>query len=414
MDKELVINTSDVILGGKVFEEEDVELPERMDDVPSNELIKKATKAIIEASKLNEKLNTAKVELGSTNNDITKAKRDMEARIEETVKRKVTQTNIEKHRIEKEYKENIKNVETEEEKESLEQTFKTSISNIFDDMKQDLIQETQDVIEVANEEFVEEQIKKEERKKKNSIEDDVRSRLRGFARTIPSFIMAYGEEDLTLQNFDSYVPTHVFKEVTGITIDQFKFLRDGGEYEEKGEVKYYKGHLFDEVVFNESIQEFLRKKSELANYFEDHEEDIFDYIPPQETNQIYTPKYVVKLMVDALEKENPGIYDDGNKTFIDLYMKSGLYITEIVKKLYNSEVLKQKIPNDETRIKHILENQVYGFAPSEIIYNIATNFIFGELNGDIDKRNFVQVDTVPYAKNGTIQDLIDEKFGETT
>ena len=226
--------------------------------------------------------------------------------------------------------------------------------------------------------------------------------------------MAYGEADLTLQNFDAYVPTHVFKDVTGITIDQFKFLRDGGEYEEKGEVKYYKGHLFDEVVFNESIQEFLRKKSELADYFEDHEEDIFDYIPPQETNQIYTPKHVVKRMVEALEKENPGIYDDGNKTFIDLYMKSGLYITEIVKKLYNSEVLKRKIPNDEIRIKHILENQVYGFAPSEIIYNIATNFIFGELNGDIDRRNFVQVDTVPYAKNGTIQDLIDEKFGATT
>ena len=95
-------------------------------------------------------------------------------------------------------------------------------------------------------------------------------------------------------------------------------------------------------------------------------------------------------------------------------MKSGLYITEIVKKLYNSEVLKQEIPNDEMRIKHILENQVYGFAPSEIIYNIATNFIFGELNGDIDRGNFVKVDTVPYAKNGTIQDLIDEKFGGTT
>lgn len=57
----------------------------------------------------------------------------------------------------------------------------------------------------------------------------------------------------------------------------------------------------------------------------------FDYIPPQKTNQIFTPKWVVKKMVDALEQENPGCFDQSDKTFIDLYMKSGLYITEIVK-----------------------------------------------------------------------------------
>lgn len=414
VDKGLVINTSNAILGEKIFEKEEVKLPEKMDEIPSNDLIRQATKAIIEAAKLDDKLETAKENLGATVNDISKAKREMEGRVQREVERKVTETNIQKHRIEKEYQENVKKAESQEEKQKLEQTYRESVDYIFESMKNELFDNTHEVIEQVNEEFVEEQIKKDERKKKDSVEEDVRGRLRGFARTIPSFIMAYGEADLTLQNFDAYVPAHVFKDVTGITIDQFKFLRDGGEYEEKGEVKYYKGHLFDEVVFNESIQEFLRKKSELADYFEDHEEDIFDYIPPQETNQIYTPKHVVKRMVDALEKENPGIYDDGSKTFIDLYMKSGLYITEIVKKLYNSEVLKQKIKNDETRIKHILENQVYGFAPSEIIYNIATNFIFGELNSDIDRGNFVQVDTVPYAKNGTIQDLIDEKFGGTT
>ena len=414
VDKGLVINTSNAILGEKIFEKEEVKLPEKMDEIPSNDLIRQATKAIIEAAKLDDKLGAAKENLGATVNDISKAKREMEGRVQREVERKVTETNIQKHRIEKEYQKNVKKAESQEEKQKLEQTYHESVDYIFESMKNELFDNTHEVIEQVNEEFVEEQIKKDERKKKDSIEDDVRGRLRGFARTIPSFIMAYGEEDLTLQNFDTHVPAHVFKDVTGITIEQFKFLRDGGEYEEEGEVKHYKGHLFDEVVFNESIQEFLRKKSELADYFEDHEEDIFDYIPPQETNQIYTPKHVVKRMVDALEKENPSIYDDGSKTFIDLYMKSGLYITEIVKKLYNSEVLKQKITNDETRIKHILENQVYGFAPSEIIYNIATNFIFGELNSDIDRGNFVQVDTVPYAKNGTIQDLIDEKFGGTT
>lgn len=115
-----------------------------------------------------------------------------------------------------------------------------------------------------------------------------------------------------------------------------------------------------------------------------------------------------------MERQNhfPGIYDDSTKTFIDIYMKSGLYITEIVKKLYNSEVIKKEIPNDEERIKHILENQVYGFAPSEIIYNIATNFIFSDFDSNISRKNFIDEDPTPYVKEGKLQDLIDEKFSD--
>lgn len=99
-----------------------------------------------------------------------------------------------------------------------------------------------------------------------------------------------------------------------------------------------KGISFDEVVFNDSVEEFWNKKQQLANYFgESLDEDIFDYIPPQKTNQIFTPRRVVSMMVDRLEENNPGCFDDPDKTFADLYMKSGLYITEIVKRLYRSE-----------------------------------------------------------------------------
>ena len=131
----------------------------------------------------------------------------------------------------------------------------------------------------------------------------------------------------------------------------------------------------------------------------------------KKTNQIFTPKRVVRKMVDDLESENPGIFDDSNKTFIDLYMKSGLYIAEIVKRLYNSEAIKREFPNTNDRIKHILENQVYGFAPTDIIYKIATNYIFGTLDKDISRKNFVKEDTIPYAKKGIVSELIDACFG---
>ena len=43
------------------------------------------------------------------------------------------------------------------------------------------------------------------------------------------------------------------------------------------------------MVFDDSVKEFLNLKVKLADYFdESRTEDIFDYIPPQKTNQIFT------------------------------------------------------------------------------------------------------------------------------
>ena len=221
--------------------------------------------------------------------------------------------------------------------------------------------------------------KKKEREKE-TIEDGVRDHLRGFSRTIPSFLMAYGDNTVTLATFDTIIPDKVFLEVTSITLDQFKFLRDGGDYveEETGQTKHFDGQLFDSVVFDDSVKEFLALKKKLADYFDEKSvEDIFDYIPPQKTNQIFTPKTMVKKMVDMLEQENPGCFDMPDKTFIDLYMKSGLYITEIVKRLYQSDEMKKQFPDNKERLKHIFEKQVYGLAPTEIIYKIATSYILG-------------------------------------
>ena len=155
-------------------------------------------------------------------------------------------------------------------------------------------------------------------------------------------------------------------------------MRDGGDYTdgETGEVKRFVGHLFDEVVFNDSVSEFIKLRERLANYFDESQtEDIFDYVPPQKTNQIFTPRNVVVQMVDLFEKENPGCFDDPSHTFADLYMKSGLYITEIIKRLYRSEGMKATFPDDRERLDHILEHQVFGIAPTKIIYEIATHFI---------------------------------------
>ena len=311
------------------------------------------------------------------------------------------------------HEETLRQATNEKEVDDAEKTFRQEMKLAMKGVNDAIKEATDEIINNKPKEVIERIEKDKEERKRNSVEEEVRAHLRGFARTIPSFIMAYDEGNLTLDNFDKNIEDDVFKEVTSISLDEFRFLRDGGDYTDNGIQKHFDGHLFDEVVFDDAIAEFRKKRQDLANYFDESQtEDIFDYIPPQKTNQIFTPKWVVKKMVDLLEEENPHIFEDPQKTFADLYMKSGLYITEIVRRLYNNEEICRQIPDSHERIQHILRHQVYGFAPTRIIYLIATRYILGfDPSFQPEQSNFRQVDTVPYAKEGRMEELIEREFG---
>lgn len=324
---------------------------------------------------------------------------------------------IEQNKVENERLEELQNrYNTKKSTEEIEEEFRIRKQAVVEKFHKDLVNVIEDFVDNSAKTTVKTVETNKKERVKAEIEDGIRDHLRGFSRTIPSFLMAYGDDKVTLATFDTTIPGDVFKEVTSITLEQFKFLRDGGDYkeEETGLIKHFEGNLFDAVVFDDSIKEFLALKKRLADYFDEGSiEDIFDYIPPQKTNQIFTPKDVVKRMVDLLEEENPGCFDDKDKTFIDLYMKSGLYITEIVKRLYQSEKMKSLIPDDKERLAHIFEKQVYGLAPTEIIYKIATSYILGFAdNMDDIKHNFRLVDALPLAKDGVLKEKLDEVFGE--
>ena len=250
---------------------------------------------------------------------------------------------------------------------------------------------------------------------KKQIEVRIRDHLRGFSRTIPSFLMAYGrDQEITIANIDTVIPDDVFLEVTGITTEDFRFLRDGGKYidEETGEEKDFQGDLFNREVFNDSIEEFKKLRVRLANYFdESSQEDIFFYIPPQKTNQIFTPRNVVIQMVDMLEEQNPGCFDDDKATFADLYMKSGMYIAEIVRRLYRSDRMKELYPERQDRLEHIFSEQVYGLAPTEIIYRIVLSYVLGfdDETGTI-KHHLRKGDMLEMGTGQTLNDNLKELF----
>ncbi|MDD6172509.1 MAG: DEAD/DEAH box helicase family protein [Ligilactobacillus ruminis] len=414
IDNERVVGKATEIFGNKIFEAPEV--PETVANDDANKFIedisdvfdKKVTSAVVNEVKGAYKLNQKQAE---------KLQADKKKEIDANLHKHADKFNDEKRILENELQKQLDQVTTREEKDGVQSCFKSKLNQAIQTFQSNVQEEMQKQINSVQTDVIERVEKHKAEVKKNTIEEDARAHLRGFSRTIPSFIMAYGDRNLTLQNFDDYTEDDVFQAVTGISEEQFRFLRDGGDYvdAETGEKKRFEGHLFDEVVFNDSIQEFLNKREALSNYFdESNDEDIFDYIPPQNTNQIYTPKAVVKHMVDDLEANNPGIFDDPNKTFADLYMKSGLYIAEIVKRLFRSEKMRELYPDDDARIKHIMEHQVYGFAPTRIIYLIATNYIFGfsdEIKQNVLDKHFKERDAAEYAKNGTLEKLVQDEFG---
>ena len=397
---EIVIAETDARFGEKIYptiKQTIAEIAERDKDDAIATNIGESVKAETQNA-----LKVLAAEKGINDKELEKISRNAGAAVAREVEKVQAQTHIEQAKVKTAYEQAVaasngdalKLAETEAD---------------YEVRQQQITQASQQQIETAVTAAVQEQTQaatqavlvRAEENKKAAVENDIRARLRGFSRTFPSFLMAYGTPDTTLANFDQTLDDAVFTEVTGITLAQFRLLRD--EYQ-----------FFDEAVFNESAQEFLHKRAALADYFDENQgEDIFDYIPPQQTNQIFTPRKVVQLMLDALEAENSGIFNNSAHTFADLYMKSGLYLAEIVKRLFIG--LQAQIPDDQLRLKHILEKQVYGFAPGEIIYNIARNFILGfdEATMNIDSKHIVCLDTTPYAMgNADFAAKLKELFGE--
>lgn len=268
----------------------------------------------------------------------------------------------------------------------------------------------QKLIDTIELDFVTNKVTQKEDEKVEKVqktkEDEVRDRLRSFTRTIPMFIMANDSKDeITIDNFDLEIDDNDFLELTSITKEEFHKLRDGFDYEEDGERKTFQG-VFNKYRFNASIAEFRLKKEQLANYFT-AQEDIFELIPNQKTNQIFTPKKVVQMMINKLEEHDPSLFTRTDSTFIDLYMKSGMYITEIVKKLFNNT--RSNYKSDNECLKHILENQVYGLSPTPILQGITQSYIFGfDLECKISHKNFIQHDISKEAQQGKAEEKLQE------
>ncbi|MEX5261599.1 DEAD/DEAH box helicase [Kocuria sp. CPCC 205263] len=367
VDVETVINPKVSELGQPIYSIEDIPTPEP--DAPASTRATAIAKAVTEQTR-SKREELTKV-YGLTDTQVQRDIKRTEQAVKDQIERAYTERNIASKHLEDE----LKNAATDAEAQAVEakkaeqdETFKANVMAIVDKTMKEIVPEVVTLEET-----------KKVQKRADQTMDDARSHLRGFARTIPMFLMAYGDRRLRLSNFDDYTPDDVFEEITGISEAEFRLLRDGQEVtEENGTVTRIPG-LFDETVFDQAVQEFLDKKESLADYFDDSQtENIFAYIPQQKTSLVFTPQPIVKMMVDTLEAENLGIFSDPDKTFADLFSTAGLFLMELVRRLDTG--LAELFPAQNERLQHILTAQIFEMSHNEILHRITIEAVSGGLD----------------------------------
>ena len=288
-----VIGKSKELFSDKVYSDLGQEVANTVENTDKTDFKSAAKKLSEHLNKTvgQEIINRVSDEYGLTKTEAKRYQRQMEKENEQAFHKLADALDDRKKLAEVKYQQKQAAAQSQSELNEAKREYEVEREALLQEFDKKTHQQLEEVVANKPASVIEQVEKHQEEQKVKNVEEDARAHLRGFSRTIPSFIMAYGNENLTLQNFDDYTEDDVFKEVTGISEEQFRFLRDGGDYvdAESGEKKHFDGHLFDEVVFNDSIQQFLDLKNRLSDYFnESNDEDIFFFFNDTATTEIYT------------------------------------------------------------------------------------------------------------------------------
>jgi len=88
-------------------------------------------------------------------------------------------------------------------------------------------------------------------------------------------------------------------------------------------------------------------------------------------DEVFTPPKLANAMLDILPQE---LFLSPETTFLDPVCKSGVFLREIARRL--NVGLKDKIPNEQARVDHILTKQVFGLAITELTSLISRRSLY--------------------------------------
>jgi hypothetical protein len=109
----------------------------------------------------------------------------------------------------------------------------------------------------------------------------------------------------------------------------------------------------------------------------DYNPDVLDCLANLSNDEVFTSPKLVNEVLDLLPKE---LFQDKKITFLDPVTKTGVFLREITKRLM--EGLKFEIPNQRDRINHILKNQVFGIAITELTSLLSRRSLYCSKNAN--------------------------------
>ena len=100
--------------------------------------------------------------------------------------------------------------------------------------------------------------------------------------------------------------------------------------------------------------------------------DVLDAVANLSNDEVFTPPRLVNEILDILPQE---LFKSKTTTFLDPVSKSGVFLREIAKRLMKG--LENEIPDIPERANHILKNQLFGIAITELTSLLSRRTVYG-------------------------------------
>ncbi|MGB9754531.1 Eco57I restriction-modification methylase domain-containing protein, partial [Roseiflexus castenholzii] len=99
--------------------------------------------------------------------------------------------------------------------------------------------------------------------------------------------------------------------------------------------------------------------------------DVLSCLANLSSDEVFTPPQLANQMLDLLPAD---LWSNPEARFLDPCCKSGVFLREIAKRL--DKGLEAKIPDRQARINHIMKNQLFGIAITELTALISRRSLY--------------------------------------
>lgn len=108
--------------------------------------------------------------------------------------------------------------------------------------------------------------------------------------------------------------------------------------------------------------------------------DILDCIANLSSDEVFTPPELVDKMLDLFPDE---VWHNPNLKWLDPACKTGIFLRQIAKRLMTG--LREEIPDEEKRRRHIFQNMLYGVALTDLTALMSRRSVYTSKNADSEK-----------------------------